>query len=275
MSKVLLDVIAQNEKTYVAELRELLRKPSISAQSIGIRETADWIVQYMESLGMEARIYPVADGHPVVFGELKGETDRSILFYNHYDVQPPEPLELWESEPFSADIRDGKIFSRGVADNKGCLMARLQAVKAILQTRGKLPVSVKFLVEGEEEIGSPHLRTFVDAHRELLRSDLCIWENAYGDEDGNPTIRLGNKGMCYVELSVQSMKSDTHSKNATIYPNAAWEMIWALSTLKDSNENILIEGFYDRVVDPGPEELAVIKRVPIQEEKIKARAGVD
>jgi len=275
MSKALLDFINQNEKTYVEELRELLRKPSISAQNIGIRETADWIVHYMESLGMKAQIYPMADGHPVVFGELNGESDKSILFYNHYDVQPPEPLELWESEPFSADIRDGKIFSRGVADNKGCLMARLQAVKAILQTRGKLPVSVKFLVEGEEEIGSPHLKSFVDAHRDLLRSDLCIWENAYGDEDGSPTIRLGNKGMCYVELSIQSMKSDTHSKNATIYPNAAWEMIWALSTLKDSNENILIEGFYDRVVDPGPEEVAVIKRVPIQEEKIKARAGVD
>ena len=253
MSQALLDLITRNEKTYVDELRELLSKPSISAQNVGIQETAEWIVRYMESMGMKAQIHPMGGGHPVVYGELQGESDKSILFYNHYDVQPPEPLELWETEPFSPQIRDGKLFSRGVADNKGCLMARLQAVKAVLDTQGKLPVTVKFLVEGEEEIGSPHLRTFVDGHRELLRSDLCIWENAYGDEDGNPTIRLGNKGMCYVELTIQSMKSDTHSKNATIYPNAAWQMIWALSSLKDKNENILIDGFYDHVVDPGPE----------------------
>ncbi len=274
MSNSLLDVITRNEQAYLEELKELLRKPSISAQNIGIAETAQWIVHYMESIGMKARSYPMEGGHPVVYGELRGESPKSILFYNHYDVQPPEPLELWESEPFAAEIRDGKIFSRGVADNKGCLMARLQAVKAILETRGKLPVTVKFLVEGEEEIGSPHLKKFVDEHRELLRSDLCIWENAYGDEDGNPTIRLGNKGMCYVELTLQSMKSDTHSKNATIYPNAAWQMIWALSTLKDKDENILIDGFYDDVVEPGPEEIAVIKKVPVQEEKIKNRAGV-
>lgn len=274
MSTSLMDVITRNEQIYLGELKELLRKPSVSAQNVGIAETAQWIVSYMESMGMKARSYPIEGGHPVVYGELRGESPKSILFYNHYDVQPPEPLELWESEPFAAEIRDGKIFSRGVADNKGCLMARLQAVKAILETRGKLPVTVKFLVEGEEEIGSPHLKDFVDAHRELLRSDLCIWENAYGDEDGNPTIRLGNKGMCYVELTIQSMKGDTHSKNATIYPNAAWQMIWALSTLKDRDENILIDGFYDAVVEPGPEEIAVIQRVPVQEDKIKNRAGV-
>jgi len=275
MTQALLDLITRNEKTYVDELRELLSKPSISAQNVGIQETAEWIVRYMESMGMKAQIHPMEGGHPVVYGELRGTSDKSILFYNHYDVQPPEPLELWETEPFSPQIRDGKLFGRGVSDNKGCLMARLQAVKAVLDTQGKLPVTVKFLVEGEEEIGSPHLRTFVDEHRELLRSDLCIWENAYGDEDGNPTIRLGNKGMCYVELTTQSMKSDTHSKNATIYPNAAWQMIWALSSLKDENENILIDGFYDHVVDPGPEEMAVIKKVPIQEEKLRNRAGVD
>lgn len=275
MTEAILDLITRNEQKYIDELREILNTPSISAQNVGIGETSDWIVRYMESMGMTARLYPMAGGHPVVYGELKGESDKSILFYNHYDVQPPEPLDLWESDPFKMTIRDGKIFCRGVADNKGCLMARLQAVKAVLDVHGKLPVTVKFLVEGEEEIGSPHLQEFVDAHRELLRSDLCIWENAYSDEDGSPTIRLGNKGMCYVELTVESMKSDTHSKNATIYPNAAWEMIWALSTLKGKDEKILIDGFYDRVVDPGPEEIAVIKRVPIQEEKIKSRAGVE
>ena len=266
--------IKQHESQFVEELRSIVQQPSIAAQNVGMTETAEKLADYMRSLGITTEIYPIENGHPVVFGEIKGESEKSILFYNHYDVQPPEPLELWETAPFSADIRDGKIFGRGVADNKGALMARLQAVATIKAVEGKLPVTVKFLVEGEEEIGSPNLQGFVDAHREMVRSDLCIWENAYGDEDGSPTIRLGLKGMCYVELAVESMIIDSHSKNATIYPNAAWELVWALSTLKDRNENVLIEGFYDDVIEPGQEEIEVIKKVPINEEKIKARAGV-
>ncbi|MGI6574932.1 MAG: M20/M25/M40 family metallo-hydrolase [bacterium] len=175
----------------------------------------------------------------------------------------------------AAEIRDGKLFARGVSDNKGALYSRLHAIEAILATGNKLPVNVKFLVEGEEEIGSPHLEPFVLQHKDLLRADACIWENAFKDEQDNPMVRLGNKGMLYVELSVKSADTDFHSRMAPVIPNAAWRLVWALSTMKDTDDNILLEGFYDKVAPVSQEELDVLAKMPSQEEKLKQRAGIE
>jgi acetylornithine deacetylase/succinyl-diaminopimelate desuccinylase-like protein len=268
------EYIDKNFDRMVGELQEICKQPSIAARNIGMEETAKKVFEKMQSLGMNCQLIPVENGYPVLIGEIKGETDKTILFYNHYDVQPPEPLDKWTHPPFGAEIHDGKLYARGVSDNKGALYSRLQAIEAILATEGKLPVNVKFLVEGEEEIGSPNLEKFVKDHKDLLKADACIWENAFKDENDNPMARLGNKGMLYVELRVNTAATDFHSRMAPVIPNAAWRLVWALSTLKDPNENILIEGFYDKVRPIPPEELEVLKNMPSQEEKLKKRAGL-
>ncbi len=148
--------VEQNKDRFISELQEILRQPSISAQNVGMKETADMVIARLNRLGAKTRLIPVKDGYPVVFGEI-GEGPRTLMIYDHYDVQPPEPLDLWTSPPFAAEIRNGRLYARGVADNKGNLFSRIQAVEAWLATRGPLPLKIKFVVEGEEEIGSPHL----------------------------------------------------------------------------------------------------------------------
>ena len=159
---------------------------------------------------------------------------ETLLFYDHYDVQPPEPLDLWESPPFEPTLRGGKLFARGVADNKGNFVSRLAAVKAWLDVTGRSPVSVKFFLEGEEEIGSPHLAAFVDSHRDLLAADACIWESGGVNWQGQPVITLGLKGILYVELEARGATRDIHSAQATTVVNPAWRLVWALATLKDA-----------------------------------------
>ena len=246
---------------YVELLRGLCRQPSIAAQGIGLRETAERVEGLMAEAGVRARVVPVEGGPPVVYGEVKGKTPRTLMFYNHYDVQPPEPLEEWDSAPFDAAIREGKIFARGVADNKGNLMARICAVDAMLHVLGELPVSVRFVVEGEEEIGSVNLPKFVREHRDLIAADACIWESGSRDIQESMVLAVGCKGICYVELEARGASRDLHSSVATIVPNPAWRLVWALATFKDRNERILINGFYDDVVEPTDDEMAQLRRI--------------
>ncbi|MBP2631005.1 MAG: Acetylornithine deacetylase/Succinyl-diaminopimelate desuccinylase and related deacylase [Firmicutes bacterium] len=266
--------VDQNLNRMVQEVIEICRQPSIAAQNIGMIETADMIVAKMNLLGIKTQKMPVENGNPVIYGEITGASDKTVLFYDHYDVQPPEPLDQWISPPFEPEIRDGKIFARGISDNKGPLYTRLHAIETIMELTSNLPVNVKFLIEGEEEIGSPNLESFVKAHKELLKADVCVWENAHKAEDDHPVIRLGNKGMLYVELRVKAANTDYHSRFAPIIPNAAWRLIWALGTLKDANENILIKGFYDRIRPIPQEEYDALGAMAGQEEKIKKRAQI-
>lgn len=258
----------------IGELKRLVASPSISAQGIGMQETANLVAQMMQEAGLRTWIYETG-GAPVVYGEIKGATDRTLLFYDHYDVQPPEPLDLWESEPFAALERGGLLYGRGVADNKGNLVSRLSAIKAIRAITGELPVTVKFIVEGEEEIGSPHLAPFVESHVDLLRADGCIWETGGVNWEGEPLITLGLKGILYVELECRSALRDSHSAGATVIPNAAWRLVWALNTLKDQNEQILIDGFYDDVREPTEAELELLKKMPSEEEATLRSLGID
>jgi len=252
--------VDERRDDYVEILRRFCRQPSVSAQDLGVDEAAEMVASEMRRVGASVRLIPTA-GKPVVFAVFQGRGERTLSFYNHYDVQPPEPLELWESPPFTAEVRDGCLYARGAADNKGNLVARIAAVETFLKTRGELPLSVKFIVEGEEEIGSPHLPQFAEGHADLLRSDGCIWESGGRDTRERPEVYLGMKGICYVELSASGAKRDLHSAWGTVVPNPAWRLVHALSTLKDRDERVLIKGFYDNVRDPTERDLEVLRRM--------------
>jgi acetylornithine deacetylase/succinyl-diaminopimelate desuccinylase-like protein len=269
------EYIDQHREQYIERLQWLCRQPSIAAQGVGIEETARMVAQLMREVGVTAQPY-TTEGAPVVYGAA-GDGGRTLLIYNHYDVQPPEPLELWESPPFAAEVRDGKLYARGAADNKGNLVARLCAVEAWLQVRGALPLSIRFVVEGEEEVSSAHLHQFVREHRELIHADGCLWEAGGKDIQENPGLYMGAKGILYVELEAQGANRDVHSSQATMVPNPAWRMVWALSTLKDRNERVLIDGFYDDVVEPTPEEMEHLRRIAaVRDDELRRRdLGLD
>ncbi|MFQ6002070.1 MAG: M20/M25/M40 family metallo-hydrolase, partial [Anaerolineae bacterium] len=186
--------VDENADRFVVELQRLCQQPSIAAQKVGVEETAEMVLSMLQRIGAQARLIPVAGGAPVVYGTI-GEGPRTLIFYNHYDVQPPEPLEEWESDPFAAEIRQGVLYARGAADNKGDLVARLMAVEAYQKTKGELPLKIKFVFEGEEEIGSVHLAQFVEENRDLLEADGCIWEGGSKDLSERPVIYLGLKGI--------------------------------------------------------------------------------
>ena len=246
----------------VDELSRLLAQPSVAAQNLGIEDCAELVADALKLRGFSVSIMPTG-GSPVVFGERKGQGDATLISYNHYDVQPAEPLELWDSPPFEPTLRDGRLYARGVSDNKGNFTARLHAIDAILDREGELPCNVKFIVEGEEEIGSVNLEPFVRANKDLLAGDVCVWEVGGVDHENAPIQMLGLRGICYVELRVRTATQDVHSgTGGSLFPNAAWRLVWALSTLKDPGENILLPGFYESVIPPTPREKELLAQLP-------------
>jgi acetylornithine deacetylase/succinyl-diaminopimelate desuccinylase-like protein len=256
------------------ELARLCEIPSISAQGAGMRECAELVQDMLVARGFKTRII-ATDGHPVVFGERTGRSDRTLLLYNHYDVQPPEPLELWETPPFEPSQRNGQMFARGVSDDKGHLQARLAAIDALLEVEGELPCNMKFVIEGEEETGSVHLPEFIRGHKEMLAADACLWEFGELDQNGVPIQHAGMRGICYVELSLQTASRDSHSGlSGSIFPNAAWRLIWALRSLKGSDELIRLPGFYDRVIPPTERDLELLERSPDPEDHYRELYGV-
>ncbi len=272
-------LLAHRERL-LEDYKDFLRQPSVAATGEGILEMAALVARRLASLGAEVQIVPtVEDAPPVVWAEI-GEGDKTLLIYNHYDVQPPEPLELWESPPFEPTIRDGRIYARGASDDKGELVTRIHAIEAWLATQGKLPFKIKWLIEGEEEIGSPHLHAWVERHQDWLRKpdgrplDGCLWEFGGFDEKGRFVLTMGVKGICYVELHAKGVDHDLHSSQAALAPNAAWRLVWALGTIKDASERILIEGYYDHVRPLTPQEEAVIAQMPFEEEEIKQKWGI-
>ena len=255
------------------ELGRLVAQPSISAQKIGLTETASLVADLLRARGFEATIHPTA-GAPVVVARRKGQGDKTLLFYNHYDVQPPEPLELWESPPFEPQIRDGKMYGRGVSDDKGHFVARLFALDALL-AEGELPCNVKFIVEGEEETASVNLAKFIHEHTDLLKADACVWEFGGVDHTDTPMQYLGLRGIQYVELTVDLLSTDVHSGlGGSIFPNAAWRLVWALNSLKGADERILIPGFYDAVQPPSARDRELMSALADVTEEYKARYGV-
>lgn len=259
----------------IAGLTELCKLPSVSAQNSAIDETAEHVSALLRGLGFEARVLPKPGGYPVVYAEQPGRSSRTLLFYDHYDVQPAEPLELWSSPPFQPTLRDGKLYGRGVSDNKGNIAARLAALRAWKEVRGELPCAVKFCIEGDEEIGSPHMEEFVEQHRELLAADACVWEGGGVTWEGIPQLTLGVKGLLYAELESNTVNRDAHSSYGTVLPNAAWRLAWALASIKGSDERVLIEGFYDTVRPATPEERAAVEAMPSEEAETLKSYGVE
>ena len=259
----------------IEELSRLCAQPSVAAQNWGLRETAQMVAEMLLRRGFAVQILETG-GAPVVFGERHGKTDKTLLFYNHYDVQPAEPLELWHTPPFEPTLRDGHLYARGVSDDKGHLVSRLHAIDALLDENGELPCNVKFVVEGEEEISSVHLPGFVHDHRALLAADACVWEFGGVDHREIPMQYLGLRGICYVELSVETANQDVHSGlGGSIFPNAAWRLVWALNTLKGPDERIRIPNYYDDVVPPSARDRELMDALPEVAEEYRQRYGLD
>lgn len=260
----------------IQELSELCAQPSVAAQNLGLKECAELVDSMLTKRGFSVEIMKT-DGAPVVFAEKNGKSDKTLLFYNHYDVQPPEPLELWESPPFEPTIREGKLYARGVSDDKGHIVSRLFAIDAFLADGdGKLPCNIKFIIEGEEEISSVHLHDFVVKHKDKLAADACIWEFGGVDHRDVPMQYLGMRGICYVELISKTAKIDVHSGlGGSIFPNAAWRLIWALSTIKNSDEKIMIPGHYDNVISPTQRDKELMAALPDIVVEYKERYGVE
>jgi len=266
--------IEEHRDEAIDQLIRLTSMPSVSAQGRAIRETAQVVESMLTELGFRAEIAPKWPGNVVVLSELAGASAKTLLFYNHYDVQPAEPLELWTSPPFEPAIRDGKIYGRGVDDNKGNLIARLAAIRALLAVRGRVPVNIRFCIEGDEEIGSPGIESFVEKQADRLAADACIWEGGGVNWDGQLQITLGVKGSVYVELVARGASRDAHSQYATVVPNPAWRLVWALTTLKDADENILVKGFYDNVRPVTALERAAVEAMPSLEEHTAESLGL-
>ncbi len=266
--------LEKNLDQSLSELSRLVAQPSVGAQNLGMKECAALVAEMLKRRGIDVRIMDT-DGAPVVFGERKGKSDKTLLIYNHYDVQPPEPLELWDTPPFEPALRDGKLYGRGVSDDKGHIVSRLFAIDSIIEEDGELPCNIKFVIEGEEETASVNLYQFVLDNQELLKADACMWEFGGVDHTDTPVQYLGLRGICYVELSIDLLSTDVHSGlGGSIFPNAAWRLVWALNTLKGSDERILIPGFYDNIKKPTPRDVELLAALDDPTQDYKSRYGV-
>lgn len=267
--------IDENSNKFVRDMKKLCRQPSISTQKIGMEKCAQLVRSMLEEAGIKTRVFQFKEGFPIIYGEfINKKATKTLGFYNHYDVQPPDPLDKWVSPPFKPEVREGKFFARGVSDNKGDIVARLSAIKALAETVGEIPVNLKFIIEGEEEVGSPNLPIFVKENKALLQADGYLWETGFKDPMENPMIVLGCKGDLSVEMEAKGPATDQHSQNAPLLPNPAWRLIWALESIKGFDEKIKIEGFYENIEPLTKEELEEIKHIPFPEEIMKKSYGV-
>ncbi len=247
---------------FVADLSEYARVPTISAQNKAYEEGAAATVRLLERAGARTRRMPVPGGPDLVVGEVVEDPRLpTIALYNHYDVQPVDPLNEWKSEPFLPEVRDGSLFARGVADTKGNTVAHCLAQAALRETLGRLPVNLRFVVEGEEEMGSPHLLPFADAHPEVFRADAATIEGNDHDASGFPIFFMGSKGILSVELTLRTASVDQHSSFATVIPNPAWRLAYALTSLRGPDDRVRIKGFYDGAHNkPTKEERAYLAK---------------
>lgn len=274
-SESILDFIETNRKKNLDELIGLVKQKSISASGEGMEETVHKVCQLLKSIQAETQVISTP-GHPIVFGEIKGERDFTVLLYGHYDVMAPDPIDEWNSPPFEPTIKDGRLYGRGAGDNKGQLMAQLLGIKAYLEIHKRLPFHVKFVFEGEEEQGSVSLADFVEQHKEgLLKSDLAISIDGSCHESGAPVLRLGVRGMLYAELEAVSATQDNHSGNTgNIIKNPVWKLVELLQQMKDRDGRVTIKDFYKGVQAPNEQEKAVLNRIPYDAQALAEKIGL-
>ena len=270
----------EHRESFLAELQQLLRIPSISSlpeHADDVRRAGEWVAQRMRLAGIPTVELLETGGHPVVYGEaLAGPEHPTILIYGHFDVQPVDPVELWSTPPFDPQLRDGRLYARGASDDKGNMLVPILAIEALLQTEGRLPLNVKLLLEGQEEIGSPQLPEFLAAHRERLACDMVISADSGQWSETEPSLLTTLRGLCALEINVRGANSDLHSG---IYGGAVQNPLHALvqllASMRGPDGKILVDGFYDDVRPLTAADREHIARVPFDEVAYKAQLGLD
>ena len=268
--------ISENEDSFVERVIDYVRHPSISAHDIGIREVATMLVEHLQGLDFEARLVETP-GHPFVLGHRTVDPAKpTVLLYGHYDVQPPDPLEAWVSPPFEPEVRDGRIWGRGIGDNKGQHFAQLLAIETHLKVTGTLPCNIIFCLEGEEEIGSPQIADFVRSHLDELQADLVVTSDGPLHESGLPVITFGVRGVASFDLVADGASRDLHSGNfGGVAPNPIWTLVHLLASMKDADGNITVEGITEPVIPATNLELDAASRLPLDLDQVKADLGLD
>lgn len=268
------DAVSRSSGRFLSHLEQACAIPSVGTEGQGIEMIA-WLENRLVELGATVSRLSVPGSPVAILGEFAGtDPGRTLMIYDHYDVQPVDPLNLWLSPPFEPTIRDGKLFARGAADNKGDLVARLCALEVFRELNGELPFTVKFLIEGEEEAGSVYFERICQAFAEQLRADDCVWEGGWMDLDGRPEMYYGCKGLLYVELRCRAISGDQHSSIAVYAPSAPWRLLRAINSFTDDDGNVVIDGFHDKIVPPGPRESELIERIPFNEQAMLKRLGI-
>lgn len=268
-----------HQDRFVSELLDFVRIPSVSASADyvdDVRRAGEWVVQRITAAGMENVRLMETGGHPVVYADWlhAGAGKPTVLIYGHFDVQPAEPFDLWDSPPFEPEVRQGCVWGRGASDDKGGMLIPILSLEALLQTDGRLPVNVKLIFEGQEEIGSPELPAFVAANRDLLSCDMIFSADGLQWGVDEPMLINGLKGLVGAEISLQGAQSDQHSGlHGGGIGNPLMAISQLLASMKSPDGQILIDGFYDDVLDLEPEDRAAIARIPFDEADYLAETG--
>src|SRR5712691_8552502 len=260
--------VDRHGRSFAERLQVLCRMPSVAARGTGMRAMAEAVEQMMQRVGGGTRSFRMGTGYPIIYGEY-GAGPHTFVVYGHYDVQPVGHLSEWSVGPFAATILDGRLYARGAANSKGDLVARLAAVEAYQKTFGKLPVCLRFIVEGEDGLGSQSLYRFTAEHAELLQADGCIWDEGYRDTKESPVVSLGFKGITFLELRAAGARIDLHSKWGAIVPNPAWRLVQALATITSPKGVITIDGFSSQVAPISDEDAEALKRIELDEAGLK------
>jgi acetylornithine deacetylase/succinyl-diaminopimelate desuccinylase-like protein len=265
--------VTRHARSFTEQLQTLCRMPSVAARGTGMRHTAEAVERLLQRIGAGTRSFKVGSGYPLIYGEA-GSGPRSFLVYSHYDVAPVGQLMRWSYGPFASTVVDGKIYARGAANSKGDLVARVAAVEAYQKTFGKLPVCLKFIVEGESGIGSPSLPRFAKENSELLKAEGSIWNEGYKDTNERFVLSLGFKGIVFVELRSTGPRTELHSKWGAIVPNPAWRLVQALATLVSPKGVITIDGFTSFIAPISREDTEILKAIDLDEAGLKREFGI-
>lgn len=277
--KEILNYVESNYDSFVEELKDLLRIQSISTlpeHKDDMQKAAEFVVQKIKDAGIDnIKIYQT-EGHPIVYAEWLGAPGKpTVLIYGHYDVQPADPIELWNTSPFEPVVKDGKIFARGATDDKGQMYVHIKSVEALFKTMGALPVNVKFLIEGEEEIGSGNLYKFLNDNTQMLKCDAVLISDTSLWDEGVPTITYGLRGICYMEVEVTGPNRDLHSGTyGGAVPNPVNILAEMIAKLKDKNDRITIPGFYDDVLKLSKQEKQNLKKLKYSEKEFAKSIGI-
>jgi acetylornithine deacetylase/succinyl-diaminopimelate desuccinylase-like protein len=271
--------LRDHDAVQMAQLHDFLRIPSISSlpeHKADVRRAAEWVADRLRALGAQGVELLPTNGNPVVFGEWPAPSGApTAILYSHYDVQPPDPLDLWTTPPFEPTARDGRLYARGAADDKGNMFAPLAAIEALIATLGSLPIGIKCLFEGEEEIGSPSLPPFVRANRDRYRADFALCADGGQWAPDQPSLTVASKGIAAAQIDLQTANTDLHSGGyGAAVPNAVEALARLVTTLHDQHGRVAVSGFYDPVRDLTAKERAEIEAIPFSEDEFQRGLGL-